>query len=46
MKNFKEIENGNIFDSECDIITNPVNCIGIMGAGLAKQFAIRFPRVN
>lgn len=46
MKNFKEIENGNIFDSKCDIITNPVNCIGIMGAGLAKQFAIRFPRIK
>lgn len=27
----------NIFDSDCDIIVIPVNCEGIMGAGLAKQ---------
>ena len=46
MKKFIEIENGNIFESKCDIITNPVNCVGIMGAGLAKQFAERFPRIE
>lgn len=38
-----EIKNGNIFNSECDIITNAVNCIGIMGGGLAKQFADKYP---
>lgn len=41
----KEIENGNIFESECKIITNAVNCIGIMGGGIAKQFATRYPQM-
>ena len=33
----------NIFDSKCGILVNPVNCFGVMGAGLAKQFAKNFP---
>lgn len=37
------IKNGNIFESSCDVLVNPVNCVGVMGAGLAKQFAIKFP---
>jgi len=35
--------NGNIFDSRCQAIVNPVNCVGVMGAGLALQFKQRFP---
>lgn len=31
-------ESGNIFDSGAQIIVNPVNCQGIMGAGLALAF--------
>lgn len=34
---------GNIFDSECDALVNPVNCVGVMGAGLAKQFKEKYP---
>lgn len=34
---------GDIFDSECEAIVNPVNCVGIMGKGLAKQFKEKFP---
>lgn len=34
---------GNIFDSECDALVNPVNCVGVMGAGLAKQFREHYP---
>lgn len=34
---------GSIFDSTCDYIVNPVNCVGVMGAGLAKQFKERYP---
>ena len=34
---------GNIFDSGCDALVNPVNCVGIMGKGLALQFKRRFP---
>ena len=39
------IENGNIFDSNAKYITNAVNCVGIMGAGIAKQFADRYPKM-
>ena len=34
---------GDIFTSRCQAIVNPVNCVGIMGAGLALQFKHRFP---
>lgn len=36
---------GNIFDSDCQVLVNPVNCKGVMGAGLAKEFALRFPDI-
>ena len=39
----KLIQNGDIFKSECDMLVNPVNCAGIMGAGLALEFKRRFP---
>ena len=29
---------GNIFDSGCQALVNPVNCVGVMGKGLALQF--------
>lgn len=29
--------------SDRALIVNPVNTVGVMGAGLAKQFAIRYP---
>lgn len=31
----------NIFDVPSDAVVNPVNCVGVMGAGLAKQFKHR-----
>ena len=34
---------GNIFDSACEALVNPVNCVGVMGKGLALQFKRRFP---
>lgn len=34
---------GNIFDSLDSTWVNPVNCVGVMGAGLALQFKQRFP---
>jgi O-acetyl-ADP-ribose deacetylase (regulator of RNase III) len=34
---------GSIFDSGAEAIVNPVNCVGVMGAGLAKAFKNRFP---
>lgn len=46
--NFKEqkikyIENGNIFNSSCEFLINPVNTVGVMGKGLALQFKNLFP---
>jgi O-acetyl-ADP-ribose deacetylase (regulator of RNase III) len=37
------IEGGNIFSLEADALVNPVNCRGVMGAGLAKEFKTRYP---
>ncbi len=34
---------GDILKSECQALVNPVNCAGVMGAGLAKQFRDRYP---
>lgn len=34
---------GSIFDCPAEIKVNPVNCVGVMGAGLAKQFAAVSP---
>lgn len=37
--------NGDIFDSECQTLVCPVNCVGVMGKGLALEFKKRFPCV-
>lgn len=34
---------GNILDDDAECLVNPVNCVGVMGAGLARQFKERFP---
>lgn len=34
---------GNIFDSEVEALVNPVNCVGVMGKGLALEFKKRYP---
>ena len=36
---------GNIFDSECQTLVNTVNCEGVMGAGIAKQFKQKYPEM-
>jgi O-acetyl-ADP-ribose deacetylase (regulator of RNase III) len=33
-----EISNANIFEQKVDAWVNPVNCVGVMGAGLALAF--------
>lgn len=38
-----QYKTGNILDSGAEAYVNPVNCVGVMGAGLAKQFKKRFP---
>lgn len=34
-----------VFDAGCQTITNTVNCQGVMGAGLALEFKLRYPDV-
>ncbi len=38
-----EIVQGDIFANAAQALVNPVNCVGVMGAGLAKQFKEKFP---
>jgi O-acetyl-ADP-ribose deacetylase (regulator of RNase III) len=37
-----EYKKGDIFYSSCMTLVCPVNTVGVMGAGLAKAFALRF----
>jgi O-acetyl-ADP-ribose deacetylase (regulator of RNase III) len=34
---------GNIFDTSAQCLINPVNCVGVMGKGLALEFKQRYP---
>jgi O-acetyl-ADP-ribose deacetylase (regulator of RNase III) len=36
---------GDIFKSNAQVITNTVNCVGVMGKGLALSFKERFPEL-
>ena len=36
-------KNGDLFDTTADAIVNTVNCVGVMGRGIALQFKKRFP---
>ena len=36
---------GNIFTSQCQTLVNPVNCQGVMGAGIALEYKLRFPEM-
>ena len=40
-----EYKKGNIFNSKCQVLVNPVNTVGVMGAGLALQFRLVFPKM-
>lgn len=35
---------GNILESEAEVLVNPVNCMGVMGKGLALAFKERYPK--
>ena len=37
------IKTGNIFESKMQTLVNPVNCVGVMGAGLALEFKRKYP---
>jgi len=36
---------GNIFESSCQTIVNTVNCVGVMGKGIALEYKSRFPEM-
>lgn len=36
---------GNIFDSSAQTIVNTVNCVGVMGKGIAEEFKKRYPEM-
>lgn len=38
-----QFKTGNILKSECKLLINPVNTVGVMGSGLAEQFRNRYP---
>ena len=39
------IKKGNIFESKAEVLVNPVNCVGVMGKGLALEFKKRYPEM-
>lgn len=41
-----KIIEGNILDTDRDIIVQQVNCLGVMGAGLAKTILGKYPKVK
>jgi len=36
---------GNLFDSKVQTLVNAVNCVGVMGKGIAKEFRERWPHM-
>ncbi|MFZ4790501.1 MAG: macro domain-containing protein [Candidatus Competibacteraceae bacterium] len=34
---------GSIFTSKCKTLVNTVNCVGVMGAGIALEYRLRYP---
>ena len=36
---------GDLFSSKCGTIVNTVNCVGVMGKGIALEFKKRFPEM-
>ena len=38
-----EVLIGNIFDSKAQTLINTVNCVGVMGKGIAAEFKERYP---
>jgi O-acetyl-ADP-ribose deacetylase (regulator of RNase III) len=41
-----EVRTGDLFASSARTLVNPVNCVGVMGAGLAAEFRRRFPDLD
>ena len=43
--NIEIIPGGNLLESDCPVIVHQVNCLGVMGAGVAKQIKDKWPWV-
>lgn len=41
-----ELIDGNILYVDVEAVVNPVNCVGVMGRGLALQFKEMFPETS
>lgn len=39
------LKDKSIFDSHAEAITNTVNCVGVMGKGIAAEYKARFPQM-
>ncbi|MBQ7678681.1 MAG: macro domain-containing protein, partial [Butyrivibrio sp.] len=39
------IKIGDLFDSKCETIVNTVNCVGVMGKGIALEFKKKYPEM-
>ena len=37
------VRQGDMFQAYAEVLVNPVNCVGVMGAGVAREVAHRFP---
>ena len=37
------IKNSNIFNTQCQTLVNTINCVGVMGNGLALEIKNRYP---
>jgi len=40
-----QVISGNIFTSDCQTIVNTINCVGVMGAGIALEYRLRYPEM-
>jgi O-acetyl-ADP-ribose deacetylase (regulator of RNase III) len=38
-------KSGDMFDGSYDVMVNTVNCVGVMGKGVALEFKSRFPEM-
>lgn len=46
MASHLKIIQGNLFRSTCQTLVNTVNCVGVMGAGLAFECRLRYPQMH
>ncbi|RHU44979.1 macro domain-containing protein [Clostridium sp. TF11-13AC] len=40
-----KVKIGNIFESKCSTLVNTINCVGVMGKGIALEFKKKYPEM-